>query len=60
VAEKGRQEIKPDGNRYLILDNGYRYDGNPGRPTIVRSSTTPTVYCCPSRMSATKSPTVMR
>ena len=31
VAEKGRQEIKPDGNRYLILDNGYRYDGNPGQ-----------------------------
>lgn len=30
VAEKGRQEIRPDGNRYLILDNGYRYDGNPG------------------------------
>jgi lipopolysaccharide export system permease protein len=31
VAEKGRQEIKADGNRYLILDNGYRYDGNPGQ-----------------------------
>ena len=31
VAEKGRQEIKEDGNRYLILDNGYRYDGNPGQ-----------------------------
>ncbi|WP_166359237.1 LPS export ABC transporter permease LptF [Pseudomonas akapageensis] len=31
VAEKGRQEIHPDGNRYLILDNGYRYDGNPGQ-----------------------------
>ncbi len=31
VAEKGRQEIRPDGNRYLILDNGYRYDGNPGQ-----------------------------
>ncbi|WP_397449653.1 LPS export ABC transporter permease LptF [Pseudomonas sp. NA-150] len=30
VAEKGRQEIKPDGTRYLILENGYRYDGNPG------------------------------
>jgi lipopolysaccharide export system permease protein len=29
VAEKGRQEIK-DGTRYLILENGYRYDGNPG------------------------------
>jgi lipopolysaccharide export system permease protein len=31
VAERGRQEIRPDGNRYLILDNGYRYDGNPGQ-----------------------------
>jgi lipopolysaccharide export system permease protein len=31
VAEKGRQEIQADGNRYLILDNGYRYDGNPGQ-----------------------------
>jgi len=31
VAEKGRQEIKPDGNRYLILENGYRYDGKPGQ-----------------------------
>jgi Predicted permeases len=31
VAEKGRQEINPDGNRYLILENGYRYDGKPGQ-----------------------------
>ena len=31
VAERGRQEIRPDGNRYLILDNGYRYDGSPGQ-----------------------------
>ena len=31
VAEKGRQEVRPDGNRYLILDNGYRYDGSPGQ-----------------------------
>jgi len=30
VADKGRQEIQPDGSRYLILENGYRYDGNPG------------------------------
>lgn len=30
VAEKGRQEVKADGRRYLILENGYRYDGNPG------------------------------
>ncbi|MET1078898.1 MAG: LPS export ABC transporter permease LptF [Pseudomonas sp.] len=31
VAESGRQEIQPDGSRYLILENGYRYDGNPGK-----------------------------
>lgn len=31
VAESGRQEIQPDGSRYLILENGYRYDGHPGR-----------------------------
>jgi lipopolysaccharide export system permease protein len=31
VAEKGHQEIKADGSRYLILQNGYRYDGNPGQ-----------------------------
>lgn len=31
VAESGRQEIQPDGSRYLILHNGYRYDGNPGQ-----------------------------
>jgi len=30
VAESGRQEIQADGSRYLILQNGYRYDGNPG------------------------------
>jgi Predicted permeases len=30
VAEKGRQEVRADGSRWLILDNGYRYDGNPG------------------------------
>ena len=31
VAEKGRQVIQADGSRYLILENGYRYDGNPGQ-----------------------------
>jgi lipopolysaccharide export system permease protein len=31
VAESGRQEIQPDGSRYLILQNGFRYDGNPGQ-----------------------------
>ncbi len=30
VAEKGHQEVRADGNRFLILENGYRYDGNPG------------------------------
>jgi lipopolysaccharide export system permease protein len=30
VAESGRQEIQEDGSRYLILENGYRYDGEPG------------------------------
>jgi lipopolysaccharide export system permease protein len=30
VAESGRQEIQADGSRYLILENGYRYDGEPG------------------------------
>jgi len=30
VAEKGHQEVRADGSRYLILENGYRYDGNPG------------------------------
>ncbi|MCU1719528.1 LPS export ABC transporter permease LptF [Pseudomonas sp. 5P_3.1_Bac2] len=31
VADKGHQEIKADGSRYLILQNGYRFDGNPGQ-----------------------------
>lgn len=31
VAEKGHREVQADGNRYLILENGYRYDGNPGQ-----------------------------
>ena len=31
VAESGHQEIQADGSRYLILENGYRYDGNPGQ-----------------------------
>ena len=31
LGEKGRQERRPDGSRYLILDNGYRYDGIPGQ-----------------------------
>jgi lipopolysaccharide export system permease protein len=31
VADSGRQEIQADGSRYLILENGYRYDGNPGQ-----------------------------
>jgi lipopolysaccharide export system permease protein len=31
VAEKGHQEITADGSRYLVLENGFRYDGNPGQ-----------------------------
>jgi lipopolysaccharide export system permease protein len=31
VAEKGHQEIQADGSHYLVLENGYRYDGNPGQ-----------------------------
>ncbi|HAF91378.1 LPS export ABC transporter permease LptF [Pseudomonas sp. S5(2021)] len=31
VAERGRQEVQDDGSRYLILENGYRYDGKPGQ-----------------------------
>ncbi|MBT9299663.1 LPS export ABC transporter permease LptF [Pseudomonas sp. TAE6080] len=31
VADSGRQEVRPDGSRYLILENGYRYDGSPGQ-----------------------------
>ncbi|SDS04052.1 lipopolysaccharide export system permease protein [Pseudomonas asplenii] len=31
VADHGRLEVKPDGNRYLILEDGYRYDGSPGQ-----------------------------
>ena len=30
VAKTGRQEIHEDGSRYLILNDGYRYDGTPG------------------------------
>ena len=31
VADKGHQETHPDGRRYLVLENGYRYDGRPGQ-----------------------------
>ena len=32
VAEQGRQYTNPEtGVRYLVLDNGYRYEGNPGQ-----------------------------
>lgn len=30
VAASGHQELREDGSRYLILKDGYRYDGNPG------------------------------
>lgn len=31
VAHHGVQQIHPDGSRYLILTDGYRYDGVPGQ-----------------------------
>ena len=31
VADSGRQEIQADGSRYLVLENGHRYDGTPGQ-----------------------------
>lgn len=31
MADSGRIETQPDGNRYLVLENGYRYDGLPGQ-----------------------------
>ncbi|KAF1054140.1 MAG: Lipopolysaccharide export system permease protein LptF [Stenotrophomonas maltophilia] len=31
VATHGTQKIHPDGSRYLILTDGYRYDSNPGQ-----------------------------
>jgi len=31
MAQSGHQEVQADGNRYLILQNGYRYDGTPGQ-----------------------------
>lgn len=30
AAPSGHQQILEDGSRYLILEDGYRYDGNPG------------------------------
>lgn len=30
VSETGRQQMNADGSRYLVLYNGYRYDGTPG------------------------------
>lgn len=30
VADTGRQQINTDGSRYLVLKDGYRYDGRPG------------------------------
>ena len=30
VAPTGHQQVREDGSRYLILENGHRYDGNPG------------------------------
>ncbi|WP_341707420.1 LPS export ABC transporter permease LptF [Halopseudomonas sp.] len=30
VAESGTQELNADGSRYLVLKNGFRYEGQPG------------------------------
>ncbi len=30
VADTGRQQVNADGSRYLVLQDGYRYDGRPG------------------------------
>jgi len=31
VAERGSQTTEPNGGRYLLLQNGYRYEGQPGQ-----------------------------
>lgn len=31
-ADSGQIQVQKDGSRYLILKNGYRYDGNAGQP----------------------------
>ena len=31
VAREGYQRTEPNGDRFLILENGYRYEGEPGR-----------------------------
>lgn len=31
VARQGFQETAPNGDRFLVLENGYRYEGEPGR-----------------------------
>ncbi|TWH64087.1 lipopolysaccharide export system permease protein [Azomonas agilis] len=31
VAERGSLMVQEDGSRYLVLGNGYRYDGRPGQ-----------------------------
>lgn len=32
IAERGHQQTNIDGRRYLVLEEGYRYDGRPGSP----------------------------
>ena len=34
VAESGTQELNPDGSRYLVLNQGFRYEGQPGSPAF--------------------------
>ncbi len=30
LAKRGQQVVQKDGNKYLVLEDGYRYDGRPG------------------------------
>ncbi|HEU0201398.1 MAG TPA: LPS export ABC transporter permease LptF [Burkholderiaceae bacterium] len=32
VAASGQIEVRPDGDRYLVLEHGRRYEGKPGEP----------------------------
>ncbi|SPB18076.1 LPS export ABC transporter permease LptF [Caballeronia novacaledonica] len=34
VSKNGHTETRPDGDRFIVLDNGRRYDGEPGQPSF--------------------------
>jgi len=34
VAQSGRVEVRPDGDRYLVLERGRRYDADPTTPQV--------------------------